>query len=81
MHRRLARVSLFPIPKRILRKGFAEAGQEWTWRNWGGWPIRRVKFAMKHRRESRAGLKSVAVFRFLSEDWSPWVALVRMRER
>jgi hypothetical protein len=23
----------------------------------------------------------VAVFRFLSEDWSPWVALARMRER
>jgi hypothetical protein len=23
----------------------------------------------------------VAVFWFLSEDWSPWVTLVRMRER
>jgi hypothetical protein len=23
----------------------------------------------------------VAVFRFLSEDWSPWIALLRMRER
>jgi hypothetical protein len=22
-----------------------------------------------------------AVFRFLSEDWSPWIALLRMRER
>jgi hypothetical protein len=21
------------------------------------------------------------VFRFLSEDWSPWIALLRMRER
>lgn len=29
----------------------------------------------------RAKLKPVAVFRFLSEDWSPWIALVRMRER
>lgn len=28
-----------------------------------------------------ARLKRVAVFRFLSEDWSPWIALVRMRER
>ena len=26
-------------------------------------------------------LKPVAVFRFLSEDWSPWIALARMRER
>jgi hypothetical protein len=22
-----------------------------------------------------------AVFRFLGEDWSPWIALLRMRER
>ncbi len=25
--------------------------------------------------------KPVAAFLFLSEDWSPWIALVRMRER
>jgi hypothetical protein len=74
--------ALFPIPKRVLRKGFAEAGQEWMWRNWGvRSPIRRVKFAMEQRREGRTGLRPVAVFRFLSEDWSPWIALVRMRER
>jgi len=35
---------------------------------------------MEHLREGRAGLKPVAVFRFLSEDWSPWIALVRLRE-
>jgi len=74
--------ALFPIPRRVLRKGFAEGGQEWMWRNWGvRWPIRRVTFAMQQRAEGRAGLKPVAVFRFLSEDWSPWIALVRMRER
>jgi hypothetical protein len=28
-----------------------------------------------------SGVKPVAVFRFLSEDWSPWIALLRMRER
>ena len=72
--------ALFPIPRSILRKGFVEAGQEWMWRNWGvRWPIRRVSFAIEHRNAS--GGKPVAVFRFLSEDWSPWVALVRMRER
>ncbi len=36
---------------------------------------------MEHRREGQSGLKLVAVFRFLGEDWSPWIALVRMRER
>jgi hypothetical protein len=74
--------ALFPIPLRVLRKGFAEAGQEWMWGNWGvRWPIRRVKFAMEQRRAGRTGVKPVAVFQFLSEDWSPWIALVRMRKR
>jgi hypothetical protein len=70
--------ALFPIPLRVLRKGFVEAGQEWMWANWGvRWPIRHVSFAI----ERRDGVKPAAVFRFLSEDWSPWIALVRMRER
>jgi hypothetical protein len=74
--------ALFPIPKRVLRKGFAEGGQEWMWANWGvRWPIRRVTFAMEQQRVGRTKLKPVAVFRFLSEDWSPWIALARMRER
>jgi hypothetical protein len=72
--------TLIPIPRRILRKGFVEAGQEWMWRNWGvRWPIRRVTFAIERR--DPGGVKPVAVFRFLSEDWSPWIALLRMRER
>ena len=29
----------------------------------------------------RNGVKPLAVFRFISEDWSPWIALLRMRER
>ena len=72
--------ALIPIPLRVLRKGFVEAGQEWMWGNWGvRWPIRRVTFAIERRDTS--GVKPVAVFRFLSEDWSPWLALLRMRER
>jgi hypothetical protein len=35
----------------------------------------------EQRPHGRSGLKPVAVFRFLSENWSPWIALVRMRER
>jgi hypothetical protein len=71
--------ALFPIPRRVLRKGFVEAGQEWMWANWGvRWPIRRVTFAIEPRDGS--GVKPVAVFRFLSEDWPPYIALVRMRE-
>jgi hypothetical protein len=74
--------ALFPIPKRVLRKGFVESGQEWMWRNWGvHWPIRKVKFAMEQRREGLSSVKPVAVFRFFSEEWSPGIALVRMRKR
>ena len=32
-------------------------------------------------RSDASGGKPAAVFLFLSEDWSPWIALVRMRER
>jgi len=74
--------ALFPIPRRVLRKGFGETGQEWMWRNWGvRWPIRRVTFAVERARRDASGVKPVAVFRFLSEDWPPWVAVLRMRER
>jgi len=71
--------ALIPIPPSVLRKGFVEAGHEWMWGNWGvRWPIRRVRFGIERRDTS--GVKAVAVFRFLSEDWSPWIALLRMRE-
>jgi hypothetical protein len=74
--------ALIPIPRRVLRKGFVEAGQDWMWANWGvRWPIRRVTFAIERERGDKNGVKPVAVFRFLSEDWSPWIALLRMRER
>jgi hypothetical protein len=74
--------SLIPIPRRVLRKGFGEAGQEWMWRNWGvRRPIWRVTFAIERDRRDAGGVKPLAVFCFLSEDWSPWIALLRMRER
>jgi len=72
--------ALFPIPRRVLRRGFGEAGQEWMWRNWGvRWPIRRVTFEIERRDTSSA--KPVAVYHFLSEDWPPSIALLRMRGR
>jgi hypothetical protein len=43
------------------------------------WPIRRVTFAIERR--DTGGVKPLAVFRFLSENWSPWIALLHMRER
>jgi hypothetical protein len=72
--------ALFPIPKRVLRKGFAEGGQDWMWGNWGvRWPIRRVSFAMEQQRVGRTGVKPVAVFRFACASNSR--ALFRDRAR
>ena len=69
-----------PIPRSVLRQGFVEAGQEWMWGNWGvRWPIRRVTFAIE--RQRNGGVEPVAVYRFISEDWSPWIALLRLRKR
>jgi hypothetical protein len=74
--------ALIPVPRSVLRKGFVEAGQEWMWRKWGvRAPIRRVSFAIERARADASGGERRAVFRFLSEDWSPWIAIVRMRER
>ena len=82
--------ALFPIPRRVLRKGFGAAGQEWMSRNWGvRSPIRRVTFHLRQgfggqgaiERRDKSGGKPVAVFRFLTEDWPPWIAVLRMRER
>jgi hypothetical protein len=40
-----------------------------------------VSFAIERARADASGGERRAVFRFLSEDWSPWIAIVRMRER
>jgi hypothetical protein len=43
------------------------------------WPVRRLSFAIERERRETNGGNPVAVFHFLSEDWSPWIALLRMR--
>jgi hypothetical protein len=47
--------------------------------NWGWGESIPLTFAIGRR--GKGGGKPVAVFRFLSEDWSPWIALLHMRER
>jgi hypothetical protein len=73
--------ALIPIPEEVLRQGFLPAGQAWIQAHWGvTWPPRDVSFVMEHRRQGRA-LEPVGVFRFLTEDWSPWIAFAHMRAR
>jgi hypothetical protein len=74
--------ALFPIPKARAAQGIRRGRAGVDVEELGvRWPIRKVKFAMEQWRLGRTGLKPVAVFRFLSEDWSPWSAFARMRAR
>jgi len=49
--------ALIPILRRVLRKGFVEAGQDWMWGgNWGvRWPIRRVTSQSSAVRQAASG--------------------------
>ena len=72
--------ALIPIPQSVCRRGFVPDGQAWIAAHWGvAWPLRDVSLAMEHRRRGNH-LALVAVFRFVSEDWSPWIALAQRRE-
>src|SRR5690349_21674619 len=72
--------ALFPIPRAVLEKG-GKAAAEWMWANWGTrsapW---RVSFETALRRAGE-GVRQVYAFTFLTEDWSPWVAVAKLRTR
>jgi hypothetical protein len=44
-------------------------------------PIRKVSFAWERRPLEDGRAKALAVYHFLSEEWSPWIALRRLRAR
>ncbi len=44
-------------------------------------PLRLPPFAVECKRYDISRVKQVAVFRFLSDDRPPWMALPRLRER
>src|SRR5260221_14558616 len=74
--------ALFPIPHTVLAQGSLAAGAGWMWENWGTpAPIRKVSFAWEKRRLADGRAKALAVYHFLSEEWSPWIALRRIRAR
>lgn len=75
--------ALIPIPRKILRAGWHQAGREWCWENWGtSWSLRKVRFRFEHRRRRRSpAINVVAVYDFLSGDWSPWRSLLAAKAR
>jgi hypothetical protein len=69
--------ALRPIPRKVLRAGWHEAGADWCWQHWGTQlPLRKVTFRLEHRRQRTGfGIETVGVYEFLSAEWSPWRAL------
>ena len=72
---------LIPIPDAILARGEdAPAARHWLWANWGTtYPLRQVRLLQENadrwlRRSARL------VYEFLSADWTPWQAIVRLRQ-
>ncbi|KAA2212521.1 hypothetical protein [Teichococcus oryzae] len=67
--------ALFPVPPEILALGpdHPEA-RSWLWREWG------TPRPLRHVREARSTGGALRL-RFWSADWSPWQALLRLRQR
>ena len=71
------------MPLRVLRLGPGHPdARRWLWANWGTtWPLRHVA----ELRAQKAGQRSVREpgrlrLGFWSADWTPWPALLRLRE-
>jgi hypothetical protein len=76
--------ALLPVPASLLRRGADDpASLDWLWRHWGTtWPLRRVQVLVPEldRNTERAG-GAVFCCRFHAADWTPWPALVSVRQR
>jgi len=71
--------ALLPVPATVLALGPDDpAGRRWLWENWGTpCPLRRVRLLQQRRQADATSL----VYGFVSADWSPWQALLRLRPR
>ena len=71
---------LIPIPGAVLALGEdATAAQQWLWAHWGTTqPLRQVR-VLEANGDRRLRRSARVVFAFLSADWTPWQALIRLR--
>ena len=73
--------ALIPVPDAVLRRGYRGAGEAWLWQHWGvGAPLRHVTLEIVQRPFQQKLPALAAVYRFLSEDWAPALAIGRIRE-
>ena len=73
--------ALIPVPEAVLRRGYRGAGEAWLWQHWGvGSPLRQVTLEIVQRPFQTALPPLAAVYRFLSEDWAPAIAIGALRD-
>jgi hypothetical protein len=71
---------LIPIPDTVLQLGVdAPAARRWLWMHWGTTqPLRRVCLREENT-DRRLRRSARVVIEFLSADWTPWQAILRLR--
>ena len=71
---------LIPIPDAILQLGDdAPPARHWLWAQWGTTqPLRRVRI-LEANGDRRLRRSARVVYEFLSADWTPWQAVLRLR--
>lgn len=72
---------LIPIPDTVLALGEdAPAARHWLWAQWGTTqPLRQVR-VLEDNGDRRLRRSARVAYEFLSADWTPWQALLRLRQ-
>ena len=72
---------LIPVPDPVLQLGEdAPAARRWLWAHWGTpQPLRQVRVA-DDQPDRRLRRSARIVFEFRSADWTPWQAIIRLRQ-
>ena len=72
---------LVPIPSRLLMLGSdAPESRLWLWTHWGTLqPLRHVR-VLEHVADARLKRAARVAWEFWSSDWTPWRAIVRLRQ-
>jgi hypothetical protein len=71
---------LIPIPDAILALGEdAPAARQWLWTHWGTTQSLRQVRVLEENGDRRLRRSARVVYDFLSADWTPWRALLRLR--
>ena len=72
---------LLPVPHRLLMLGSdAPESRLWLWTHWGTLqPLRHVR-VLEHVADARLKRAARVAWAFWSADWTPWRAIVRLRQ-